>query len=207
MASLPDYTGSAGQSDRTRTLLQRTGARAAVLFQRFRHRARHGIVALRATQRELRRSPERNALSLSKVFRTTAFKLSVAYLVIFGIGSAFVLGGVAWNVNGLLNEQITQTIQAEITGLAEQYEVGGIRQLVEAIDRRTRLPGSSLYLVTNYAGRNHHGQCPHLAGRRDRADWASRGNPLRQAQRDDDDASRRGSHLSAARRIPASCRS
>ncbi|MCW6506532.1 HAMP domain-containing histidine kinase [Hyphomicrobiales bacterium BP6-180914] len=100
----------------------------------------------------MRRSPERNALSLSKVFRTTAFKLSVAYLVIFAIGSAFVLGGVAWNVNGLLNEQITQTIQAEITGLAEQYEVGGIRQLVEAIDRRTRLPGSSLYLVTNYAG-------------------------------------------------------
>jgi signal transduction histidine kinase len=100
----------------------------------------------------LRTRPERNALSLSKVFRTTAFKLSLAYLVIFAIGSAFVLGGVAWNVNGLLDEQITQTIQAEITGLAEQYETGGIRQLVESIDRRTRLPGSSLYLVTNFAG-------------------------------------------------------
>ncbi|MDX7953700.1 histidine kinase dimerization/phospho-acceptor domain-containing protein, partial [Lichenihabitans sp. Uapishka_5] len=117
----------------------------------WRHRFRRGIKALRAVQRDLRHR-ERNPLSLSKVSRTTAFKLSIAYLVIFAIGSAFVLGGVAWNVNGLLNDQITQTIQAEITGLAEQYEVGGIRQLVEAIDRRTRVPGSSLYLVTNFAG-------------------------------------------------------
>ena len=144
MASVPDHPRSA----RSRLSLR---GWCSVRGHRLRQRIRRGAVALRATQRDLRHR-ERNPLSLSKVSRTTAFKLSVAYLVIFAIGSAFVLGGVAWNVNGLLNEQITQTIQAEITGLAEQYQVGGIRQLVEAIDRRTRVPGSSLYLVTNYAG-------------------------------------------------------
>ena len=123
---------------RIRTALARAGSR--------------GGARLRAAQRALRTRPERNPLSLSKLFRTTAFKLSLAYLIIFAIGSAFVLGGVAWNVNGLLDEQITQTVQAETMGLAEQYESGGIRQLVETVDRRTRLPGSSLYLVTSYAG-------------------------------------------------------
>ena len=121
------------------------------LSSRIRRRVRAAILRLRAAQRAVRTRPER-AVSLSKLFRTTAFKLSLAYLVLFAVGSAVVLGSIAWNVNGLLDAQITQTVQAETNGLAEQYAVGGVRQLVEAIDRRTRLPGSSLYLVTNFAG-------------------------------------------------------
>lgn len=115
-------------------------------------RVLRGLTArLRAAQRAIRTRPER-AVSLSKLFRTTAFRLSLAYLVIFAIGSSVVLGSVAWNVNGLLDDQITQTVKAETNGLADQYETGGIRQLVEAVDRRTAQPGSSLYLVTNFAG-------------------------------------------------------
>lgn len=90
--------------------------------------------------------------ALGKLFRTTVFKLSLAYLVIFAVGAGLVLGGLAWNVNILLDEQIGQTVEAEITGLAEQYQTGGIRHLVGIIDRRTAQPGSSLYLVTNFAG-------------------------------------------------------
>jgi signal transduction histidine kinase len=89
---------------------------------------------------------------LTKLFKTTVFKLSLAYLVIFGIGAGLVLGGLAWNVNLLLDEQIGQTVDAEITGLAEQYQSGGIRHLVDVIERRTEQPGSSLYLLTNFAG-------------------------------------------------------
>lgn len=90
--------------------------------------------------------------ALGKLFRTTVFKLSLAYLVVFAVGAGLVLGGLAWNVNILLDEQIGQTVEAEITGLAEQYQTGGIRHLVGIIDRRTAQPGSSLYLVTNFAG-------------------------------------------------------
>lgn len=89
---------------------------------------------------------------IGKLFRTTAFKLSLAYLVIFAIGAGVVLGGIDWNVNQLLDSQIGQTVEAEINGLAEQYETGGIRQLVATVERRTQQPGSSLYLVTNFAG-------------------------------------------------------
>ena len=62
---------------------------------------------------------------VGKLFRTTAFKLSLAYLVIFAIGAGVVLGGIDWDVNQLLDGQIGQTIQAETSGLSEQYDTGG----------------------------------------------------------------------------------
>ncbi|MGE3246516.1 MAG: HAMP domain-containing protein, partial [Beijerinckiaceae bacterium] len=43
-------------------------------------------------------------------------------------------------------------IEAEINGLSEQYAQGGIRRLVFVVDRRTRQPNASLYLVTNFQG-------------------------------------------------------
>ncbi len=90
--------------------------------------------------------------ALAKLFRTTVFKLSLAYLVIFAVGTAIVLGGLAWNVNVLLDEQIGQTVEAEITGLAEQYEGGGMRSLVTIVERRAAQPGAALYLLTSFAG-------------------------------------------------------
>ena len=89
---------------------------------------------------------------VGKLFRTTAFKLSLAYLVIFAVGAGVVLGGIDWDVNQLLDAQIGQTIEAEINGLTEQYDTGGIRQLVSTVERRTEQPGSSLYLVTSFTG-------------------------------------------------------
>ncbi len=90
--------------------------------------------------------------ALGKLLRTTAFKLSLAYLVMFAIGAGFVLGSVGLNVRNLIDQQTAQTIDAEITGLAEQYGQGGIRRLVDAVERRASRPGASLYLVTTFAG-------------------------------------------------------
>src|SRR5260221_827396 len=90
--------------------------------------------------------------ALGKLFRTTAFKLSLAYLTIFGVGAGIVLGRLGWDMKDLLDTQIKQTVEAEIEGLSEQYELGGLRRLVNIINVRSRQPGSSLYLVTNYEG-------------------------------------------------------
>ncbi|MDJ1159007.1 ATP-binding protein [Chelatococcus sp. SYSU_G07232] len=90
--------------------------------------------------------------ALGKLLRTTAFKLSVAYLVVFVLFAGFILGYVAWNARRVLDDQIMGTVEAEITGLAEQYRIGGIRRLVGVIDRRTREPSASLYLVTTFSG-------------------------------------------------------
>ncbi len=97
-------------------------------------------------------SPRSKQRLLPNLFRTTAFKLTAVYLVIFALFAAFVLGYVAWNAKRLLDDQIRSTIDAEIQGLAEQQRIGGIRRLVNIIERRSRAPGASLYLVTTPVG-------------------------------------------------------
>ncbi|HLA21712.1 MAG TPA: ATP-binding protein [Pseudolabrys sp.] len=90
--------------------------------------------------------------ALGKLFRTTTFKLTLVYLTVFALFAVFLLGYFAFNTRRLINEQITDTVNAEITGLSDQYRQGGIRRLVFAVDARARRPSSSLYLVTTFAG-------------------------------------------------------
>jgi len=90
--------------------------------------------------------------ALGKLLRTTAFRLTLVYLLIFVLFAASLLGYFALNTRRLINEQITRTVTAEITRLREQYTAAGIRGLVLFIDLRSRRPGSSLYLVTAPSG-------------------------------------------------------
>ena len=90
--------------------------------------------------------------AVGRLFRTTAFRLTLVYLAIFALFAAFLLAYFALNTRRLITEQITRTVDAEITGLSEQYNQGGIRRLVFVIDARSRRPGSSLYLVTTFTG-------------------------------------------------------
>lgn len=85
--------------------------------------------------------------SWGRLFRTTAFKLAIAYFVIVGLGFTLVLEHVGENVRELINDQMRQTIDAEIKGLADQYADGGLNQLVAVVERRSRAPGASIYLV------------------------------------------------------------
>ena len=101
--------------------------------------------------------------ALGKLFRTTAFKLTLVYLVVFALFAGFLLVYFAWNTRRLITEQITETVDAEIRGLAEQYRTGGIRRLVVVIDARSRRPGSNLYLVTTAAGEGLAGNVGSLA--------------------------------------------
>jgi signal transduction histidine kinase len=90
--------------------------------------------------------------AIGKLLRSTAFKISLVYLLMTAVGTGLVLGRVGWNVTHLIDAQIRQTVDADITGLAEQYSQGGIAQLVSVIERRSRQPGAELYLVTTAAG-------------------------------------------------------
>src|SRR6266550_6302873 len=101
--------------------------------------------------------------ALGKLFRTTAFKLTIVYLIVFALFAGFLLGYFAWNTRRLITEQITETVDGEIRGLTEQYRLGGIRRLVFAIDGRARRPGSNLYLVTTAAGEGLAGNVGSLA--------------------------------------------
>ena len=111
--------------------------------------------------------------ALGKLFRTTAFKLTLVYLTVFALFAVFLLAYFAWNTRRLFNEQITQTVDAEIGGLSEQYNLGGIRRLVIIVDTRARRPGSSLYLVTTNAGEGLAGNVGSLPpGLLEKAGWS-----------------------------------
>ena len=79
----------------------------------------------------------------------------------------------ALNTGRLITEQITETVDAEIAGLAEQYTIGGLRQLVLIVENRSLRPGSSLYLVTAPTGQALAGNVGSLApGVLDKTGWS-----------------------------------
>ncbi|HEV3247043.1 MAG TPA: ATP-binding protein [Beijerinckiaceae bacterium] len=90
--------------------------------------------------------------ALGKLVRTTAFRLTLAYALVFAVISAGVLGYVAWNGRHLVEQGMRETVDAEVNGLIDQFRAGGIRRLVATVEQRTRRPGSSLYLVTTFVG-------------------------------------------------------
>jgi signal transduction histidine kinase len=110
--------------------------------------------------------------AIGKLLRTTAFRLTLAYLAAFALFAAFVLAYFSWNTRRLITEQITETVDTEIRGLTEQYGQGGIRRLVFAIDGRSVRPGSNLYLLTTAAGEGLAGNVGSLtAGVLERSGW------------------------------------
>jgi signal transduction histidine kinase len=111
--------------------------------------------------------------ALGKLVRSTAFRLTLVYLVVFALYAAALLAYFALNTGRLISEQITETVDAEITGLTEQYSIGGLRQLILIVENRSLRPGSSLYLVTAPTGQALAGNVGSLApGVLDKTGWS-----------------------------------
>jgi signal transduction histidine kinase len=91
--------------------------------------------------------------ALTKLFRTTTFRLSLTYLALFSAAAIVAIAYIYWNTTVLLSRQLNQTIDAELKGLAEQYRAGGLDQLVRTVADRSATPGNSLYLVADSQGR------------------------------------------------------
>ena len=91
--------------------------------------------------------------ALTKLFRTTTFRLSLTYLALFSAAAIVAIAYIYWNTTVLLSRQLNQTIDAELKGLAEQYRAGGLEQLVRTVAERSATPGNSLYLVADREGR------------------------------------------------------
>lgn len=90
-------------------------------------------------------------LDLRTLLRTSSFQLTLIYAVLFA-GSVLVLFGILyWSTIGSLNRQINATIEAEISGLAEQYERQGLRGLVDVVADRVRRDSGehSVYLFVD----------------------------------------------------------
>ncbi len=90
--------------------------------------------------------------AISKLLRSTAFRLSLIYLAVFALFAGSLLAYIAWNTRVIFTNQLVDTIEAEVQGLAEQYRLGGVTRLAQVIQLRTRSPTNTLYLVTDFQG-------------------------------------------------------
>jgi signal transduction histidine kinase len=86
--------------------------------------------------------------AFGKLIRTTAFRLTLAYLLLFALFAASLLGYFAWNTRRLINEQIMTSVNTEVGEINNIYARRGLLGLERTIGNRALRPGANLYLVT-----------------------------------------------------------
>ncbi len=86
-----------------------------------------------------------------RLLRSTTFRLTLFYFGLSAVSAAVLIGFLYWATAGFMARQTDEAIEAEIRGLAEQYEQFGTIGLVRALDRRTAQARASrgLYLLTD----------------------------------------------------------
>jgi signal transduction histidine kinase len=70
------------------------------------------------------------------------------YVAVFALSTATIVGFTYWNTKRALNAETDQVIEAEITGLSEQYQHLGLAGLTDVIVSRSIRGGQTLYLLT-----------------------------------------------------------
>lgn len=86
-----------------------------------------------------------------RLFQSSTFRLALIYMVIFSTSVMFLLVFIYWSTAGYMVRQTEATIEAEITGLAERYNLDGLPGLTKVISERlSRQPnGTSLYFLAD----------------------------------------------------------
>jgi len=75
-------------------------------------------------------------VTLPQFTRTSVFRLTLIYAVLFAMSVALLFGFFYWSTVGFLQRQTAATIEAEIQGLREQYERSGLSGLVSLVAER-----------------------------------------------------------------------
>jgi signal transduction histidine kinase len=99
--------------------------------------------------------PRRLLAQPRRLVRTHAFRLAALYFVVFAASVLGVLCFVYWTSADFVERQTEATIDADITGLAEQYAQRGLSGLVQIVAARSAGDSGdgTLYLVTDPDGR------------------------------------------------------
>src|SRR5689334_9504922 len=86
-----------------------------------------------------------------RLLRTNAFRLAALYFVLFAASVLALLVFIYFSTADFIERQTEATIEAEITGLAEQYQQRGLAGLIEIIRARIAAQRSdtALYLITD----------------------------------------------------------
>jgi len=88
-----------------------------------------------------------------RLLRTQAFRIVLAYVLLFAVSVSALLFFTYWNTRRTLDAQTDQIIEAEITGLSEQYQRQGLHGLGESVMGRSLHGGQAIYLLTDNSHR------------------------------------------------------
>lgn len=90
-------------------------------------------------------------MTLPPLLRSASFRLTLIYILLFGSSAALLLGFLYWATAGTLSDQVDAIIEADIKGLAEQYEQRGTPGVAAIISERVRKDpgGRTVYLLTD----------------------------------------------------------
>src|SRR5215472_15851293 len=100
-------------------------------------------------------APRRVFGNAQQLLRTHAFRLVALYFLVSAVSVLGVLLFVYWTSADFVERQTEATLDAEITGLAEQYAQRGLSGLVQIVAARSAgdRGDAMLYLVTDPDGR------------------------------------------------------
>lgn len=92
-------------------------------------------------------------MRLANLVRISAFRLTVLYTGLFSVSVTLLLSFIYYSTVAVIERQTTETIEAEVRGLVEQYRERGLNRLISAIHERTDADDESIYLLTDPLGR------------------------------------------------------
>lgn len=106
-------------------------------------------------------------MRLTRLYRTTGFRLAALYAALFGASVIVLLAAIYWLVSDALRQQLAANIQGEVAALIEDHRSGGLSHAADAIERRlaSRLHRTTFYLLRDAEGRKIAGNLPDIAAR------------------------------------------
>ena len=83
----------------------------------------------------------------------TSFRLSAAFILLFGVTATVLFFYVTSMSTGLLLSQTREAVEEQVTQTRDVFRRGGIPALFRFVERQARQPGASLYLIADLSGR------------------------------------------------------
>ncbi|MFO1207833.1 MAG: HAMP domain-containing sensor histidine kinase [Amaricoccus sp.] len=88
------------------------------------------------------------------MLRNATMRLVAAHLVLVAVSTALVLGFLYWRVGGVIDDEQRAVVEAELSGLADDYARSGTMGVAAAINQRMDMPNDrdAIYLLADAGG-------------------------------------------------------
>lgn len=89
---------------------------------------------------------------IKAMLKTTAVRLSLLYLLLFVVSATALLFYISAQSERAIRGQTERAIEREVRAINSTYRRSGVNGLVRQIERRSRQPGSNLYIIASPNG-------------------------------------------------------